>query len=1070
MENTPSENNETKAYSTHPHAHQKDDTSPRSTGIVLFAVRYPYFIVVACLIVFILGVLSAVALPKDLLPISHQPAVQILSFYQGMPVHEVATDLTARIERYTDQAIGIEKQDSKSLEGVSVVRNYFDPKMDLNTAISQSTAMVMSVLRKLPPGTQPPLILPFDPTSSVPLALVAVSGDFPEKHLAEIARYDVRNAILSVSGAMAPTVMGGVERRAIVYLDQKRLNRYNFSPLDVLAKMNSMNTFIPTGDLRMGDTDYQILSNGLAETVSDMNDYPLRSQNGITVSVKDIGQAKDDHAIQTNVVMIDGKRQVYVPIYRQPGANSLSVVDNVKKRMARLEQTLGGITLKVVADQSEFIRHAIHGIAEETLIGGGLAALMVFFFLGNPRATGGILLSIPLALLFALLGLNVSGQTLNAMTLGGLALSIGVLVDNSIVVLENIAKKKEMGAGGLQAAIEGSSEVAMPVMASTLCTLVVLFPIIFLNGISKVLFSALALSVTFAMVGSYFIAMTVIPLFAARFLKERPPQIQDLMAPLRIAQQAVARVTQWYGSLLLRVLRKKWILFAAVVVLLVIGGAAATRMGSELFPRADAGNFVFKARLRSGLRIEETEKFAREMNDKIRQWIPPSDLSMIITNAGLLYGYPAAFTPNTGTQDVFFLIELKEDRKQTSQYYASVIRKKMAEEFPDVDVGMELGGLLTSALNGGLGSPIDVQVIGPDVHVAHQAAESVLPAIKKLRGAVDVRIQQRTDLPELFLNVDRKKAGALGLSVDDVMKSVVSTVSGSFSFNPAIWVDPKTGIDYLFGVQMPTDEVTDIEQLRQTPLTGSHQDRSVPLSRVAQITETKGSSEINHVNLEPVVDIFLDGQGRDVGSLSNDVQKILDQAKWPKGYKVEIRGEIKEMNSTVNDLKGGFLLATILVYLILVIQFKSFKTPAIVLATVPIGVVGIILMLVLTKTYFSIQAAIGAIFMIGIAVANGVLLIEFILHKVHELPSHSDKMFEAAIIDASRLRLRPIMMTSLASILGLVPMALGFGHGSEANIPLGRAVIGGQILATLLTLFLVPTLFMIFGKKSEASK
>lgn len=1037
---------------------------PRSTGIVRFALEYPYFIVVGCLIIAILGVLSLTELPKDLLPSANLPAVQILSFYPGMPVNNVAMSLTSRFELYTGQAIGIERQESKSLTGVSVVRNYFNSTADLNTAIAQTTSLIMSVLRKLPPGTQPPLILPFDPMATMPIALIAVSGDVPKKMLVQYAKFDVDNAVQSVPGAMAPTSMGGAVREALVYLDEKKLQRFNFSPLDVLKKMTALNTFIPTGDVKLGNFDYAILSNGLADTVGEMNNYPLRSENGVEIKVKDVGEAKDSQAIQTNVVEVDGKEQVYVPVYRQPGANTVKVVDEVRGAIKRLEERLHGIKLRLVADQTVFVRHAIDSITEETVVGGGLAALMVLLFLGNPRATLGIMLSIPLSLLTACVGLKSIGATINAMTLGGLALSIGVLVDNSIVVLENIAKKREAGFGGYKAAMEGASEVSMPVLSATLCTLIVLFPVVFLTGISKILFSALALAVTFAMLGSYVCAMTVIPLFAARFLSGRMPHPHELWGPLRITQSWMAKLTQAYGLAVLRVLHKKWALFAAITVALLLGALAAPHLGTELFPHADAGNFVFKVRLASGTRIEETQKVSDELYGKLKQWIDPHDLSMIITNAGVVYGFPAAFTPNTGVQDTFFLIELTEDRKHTTQYYAKIIRDHMAKEYPNYDVGMELGGLLSSALNGGMASPIDVQIEGPDMNQAHGLAEGLLAKIKTMKGVVDARIQQRIDAPELFLDVDREKASKLGLSVDGVMKSVISTVSGSASFDPAIWVDPKSGLDFMFGVQMPEDKVTSLDELREVPLTGPHQDRGVPLSRVAKISEEKGPSEINHVNLVPIVDIFLDSQGRDVGSLSREIQKTLDAQSWPTGYRGVIRGEISEMNSTVKELEGGFLLAAILVYLILVIQFKSWVIPGIVMATVPIGLVGIILMLVLTNTYFSIQAAIGAIFMIGIAVANGVLLIEFILHKVAEQDSKNPESVEAAIIDASRARLRPIMMTSLASILGLVPMAVGVGNGSEANIPLGRAVIGGQLFATLLTLFLVPTLFQMLSR------
>lgn len=1033
-----------------------------SAGIVQFAIDYPYFILVACLILSLLGGLAIQALPKDLLPASNQPAVQILSFYPGMPVDNVEKDLTTRFERYTAQAIGMAHQESRSLSGVTIIRNFFNPEISLDNAIAQTTSLVMSVLRKLPPGTQPPLILPFDPMASVPLALVAVSGDFPEKTLVDLGRYEVGNAVQAIPGAMAPTVMGGTERQIIVYLDPNKLKTYNFSPLDILNRMTQLNTFIPTGDVKIGKLDYQILSNGLADRVSDMNSFPLRSENGVTVPLSQVGEARDAAKIQTNIVMVDGKRQVYVPIYRQPGANSIRVVDQVKQAMEKLESRLHGFTLKVVADQSTFIRHAIESIAEETLIGGGLAALMVFLFLGNPRATFGILLSIPLSLFSAFLGLKASGQTLNAMTLGGLALSIGVLVDNSIVVLENISRKQQEGLSPLQAALEGGSEVAMPVLASTLSTLVVLFPVVFFEGISKTLFSALAKSVTFAMIGSYLTAMTVIPLFASKFIRQE----RELPQILKKMQQLLENLSQMYGELLRIVLNKKKILFSAITFILLLGCVLAPQIGTELFPRADAGNLILKVRLPSGTRIEESEAFAKEMNTQLKTWIPASDLSMIITNIGLIYGFPAAYTPNAGTQDMFFNIELTADRTKTSQYYAQEIRKKIADLYPHIEIGIELGGLLTSALNGGLSAPIDIQFEGPDLREASQLATQLAGQIKSLKGSTDIRIQQRFDSPQLNLEVDRKEAGKLGLTVDEVMKNVVSSVSSSTSFNPSIWVDPKSGIDYLFGVQFHESDINNFEELMSIPLTGRHQERSIPLRRIATLKKSTGPNEVHHENLSSVIDLYLDAQGRDIGSLSRSIQKLIQQTQFPKGYSASIRGEIKEMQSAVSSLQSGFILSAILVYLILVIQFKSFKLPAIVMGTIPIGVVGIILMLVSTHTYFSIQAAIGGIFMIGIAVANGVLLIEFILHQTHDLAQRS---LDSAIIMASQARLRPILMTSLASILGLVPMAIGLGHGSEANIPLGRAVIGGQIFSTLLTLFLVPVLFKTFWKKGSES-
>lgn len=1040
-----------------------DPAEPNKSSLSRFAVENPHFIIVACLLAMILGGMSLLLLPKDLLPSANLPAVQILSFYPGMSVERVDKNLTARFERYTGQAIGLERQESRSLSGVSVVRNFFGSSTDLNTAISQTTSLVMSVLRRLPPGTQPPLILPFDPMASTPLALVAVSGDKTEKDLYDSARYDVRNTIQSVTGAMAPTVMGGAERQIVVYLDPEKVKRRNFSPLNIAEKLTKLNTFIPSGNIKIGDRDLQILSNGIVDQVSEMNDFPMRSNNEVPVFLNELGEARDASKIQTNIVMIDGRRQVYVPVYRQPGSNSIQIIDDVKGALAKLESRLDGIKLKLVADQSSFIRKAIASITEEAMLGGGLAALLVFVFLGSFRATTAIMLSLPLSLLCAFMGLKAVGETINAMTLGGLALSIGVLVDNSIVVLENISRKLELGYSRTNAAIIGAQEVAMPVLASTLATLVVFFPVFFLQGITKVLFSSLAKAVCFAMLGSFLAAVCVIPLFSSRFLT--PPQSSaEQKGILGWISRGIDALCSIYGRSLRFALTHKSILLGAVMFLLIAAGLLARGIGTELFPRADSGNFVINARLPSGTRIEKTEERAKAVEESIREWIPSSDLEMIIGNLGVYYGFPAAFTPNSGPQDFFLNIQLKEHRKNSSQHYARIVREKMKAVYPEVEVGIELGGLLTSALNGGLKSPIDIQIQGPKSHVSEKLAKELSDRIRAVSGIIDVRVQQRFDSPQIKLDVDRRKAGALGLTIDEVAKNVVSALNGSSVFNPAIWVDPSSGIDYLLGVQFPEAKFTSTADLLRIPITGHLQERSVPLSRVASVTEQLGPTELNHVNLQPVIDVYADAQGKDIGAVSREVQSVLNQIKMPAGYTGRIRGEVSQMNAAVASLGGSFFLAAILVYLILVVQFRSFLLPGIIMAVLPIGLSGIVITLALTKTYFSIQAAIGAIFMIGIAVANGVLLIEFILHKVEELEN-----FDMAIVEAAKIRLRPILMTSLASMLGLLPMAIGLGHGSEANIPLGRAVIGGQFVSTILTLFVVPALFQLLAKKKKGT-
>lgn len=1032
--------------------------------LVAMSLNNPHFIIVICLVIIILGSLSLLRLPKDLLPAANLPAIQILSFYAGMPVEDVEKNLSSRFERYTGQAIGIERQESKSLVGVSIVKNFFGSNIDLNSAISQTTSLVMSVLRRLPPGTQPPLILPFDPMAAEPLALVAVSGNGTIEHSYDIARYDVRNAIQSVPGAMAPTVMGGTQREVVIYLDPNKLQQFNFSPMNVLDTLSHLNTFIPSGDVKIGQYDYQIVSNGLAANIADMNNFPLRADNGVTVLLNQIGQAKDAGQIQTNVVTIDGKQQVYVPIYRQPGGNSLQVVDQVKQAIAKLSTQLNGITLSVVSDQTIFIRHAINSIAEEALIGGGLAALMIFLFLANPRATFGIMLTLPLSLLIAILGLKITNQTINAMTLGGLALSIGVLVDNAIVVLENISKKLESDKSAYHAALEGASEVAMPVFASTLATLIVLFPVVFLSGIVKILFSALAISVMFAMIGSYFLSMTVMPLFARYFLyntaRSNDSSFFNLMNSL------MSKMTESYGKALQFALHFRKRILLATLIFFMLGLCLTPYIGTELFPRADSGNLILNLRLPSGTRIEQTTAFSQTIEKQLGQIIEPHDLKMIIVNAGVYYGFPAAFTPNVGPQDVFFDVELTDNRQHTSQYYAKIIRRMIAQQYPQVEMSVQLGGLLTSALNNAAKAPIDVQFEGPSLQQMILLAQQLIPSIKKLPGAVDVHVQERNDAPIINLQIDRQKAMSMGITTEDVIKNVASAVAGSSTFDSSnIWVDPKTGIDYLMGVQFSQNQINNFNDLNNIPIRADDRNRTVPLNNVATLSMIHGPTQINHVNYKPVVDLYLDAQDRDIGGLSKDVQKILNNTHLPFGYTATIRGEIAAMNNAVNSLGGGFLLAAVLVYLVLVVQFRSFLLPSIIMTAVPLGLIGIILMLLVTHTYFSIQAAIGAIFMIGIAVANGVLLIEFITHHTKQ-----NDQFDNAIIVGAKARLRPIIMTSLAAILGLVPMAIGVGHGAEANIPLGRAVIGGVIFSTLSSLFIVPILYRCIMQSSHRNQ
>ncbi len=1034
-----------------------------SKGLAGFSIRNAHLTIVCFIALVLLGSVSAYLIPKDLLPAGHTAAVQILSFYPGMPVENVEQEITFPYERYSGQAVGMKSQDSHSLTGVSIVRNYFQPNTDLSTAIAQTGSLVMSVLRKLPPGTQPPLILPFDPMASQPLAIATIDGENKsEAELQDAGRYLVTNAIQSVPGAMAPTVMGGKLRQANILLDGQKLSEFNLSPLRVTEKLEAMNSFIPAGDVNLGDFNYQLRSNAMFKSLDEINGFYLRSRFGTIIRVKDVARAEDGAARQTNIVTVNGKKQVYIPIYRQLGANSLEVIDSVRSSLQSLEAALRGYKLTVINDQTVFIRKAIDAIALEGVIGGGLAALMIYLFLGSGRATIAVLLTLPISIIGAIAVLKAFGHSLNIMSLGGLALSIGVLVDNAIVVVEVIMAKQQEGLSPKQAALIGAREVAMPVLASTVATLVVFLPVLFLKGVVETLFTSLSLAVIAALSISYYAAMMIVPLYAANFM----PNVQIAKdGLLGVFQRFFLRVTIAYGkSLRWTLARSRTILKISLISHAAVAILLLPLIGTELFPRADAGNFSINLRGKTGLRVERMAELSEKVQAKLREVIPPHDLKMLLSNTGVFYGYSAAFTRNSGPQDAFINVELTEDRTHSSQEYARIIRRDFPALFPDTTFSLELGGLLSSALNGGMVSPIDVQVSGLDPRESLKIANRLLPKISALAGAVDMRIQQRFDAPVLEINMDRHKVSNFGLTPDIVVKNLVSAVSNSSSYNQQVWVDPRTGIDYQLGVQYPENTFLNREQILSIPVTSPDQERSIKLKNLVWLSSSTSATEINHNNLAPTIDIYVDSQGRDVGGLSSAIQKLVDEEKLIPGYKVDVRGEISEMKHSMSALAFGFLMAASLIYLILVAQFRSFLMPAIIMTNVPKGIVGVIIVLACTNTYFSIQAAIGCIFVIGVSVSHSVLLLEFILEKVKHSATRED-----GIIEASMARLRPITMTSLASILGLLPMALGLGHGAEANISLGRAVIGGQLLSTFLNFYLLPCLYHRVTEKDAKS-
>lgn len=1047
-------------------------------GLVRFALRNPHAVVVLALTILLIGVTSFLRTPADILPTFKTPAVQILTLYPGMPSEVMEADITTRLERWTGQSNGVARQESKSMVGVSVVQDFFRPDIDPNTAMSQVTSLAMSDLYYLPPGTIPPMVMPFDPTANIPLALLSVSSpQLDETALYDVAYFQLRNRLQGITGVIAPAVYGGKLRRILAYVDRDKLASRNLSPMDVVKSIRDYNLMIPTGNAKFGDIDYQINANSMAPKVEDLNDFPVQVKaNGAPIFVRDVATAEDSAQIQTNVVRINGRRQVYIPIYRQPGANTIAVVDGLRATihdiLARLPK---GVTLNVVMDQSVYVREAVANLQHEGLLGAALAALMVLVFLGSLRSTVIVMISLPLSILAAFIGLAATGQSLNSMTLGGIAIAVGLLMDQSIIVIENTHRHLHLGKPPLQAALDAAVEVSTPVLIITVTIIVTFLPVVFLTGIAQYLFAPLALSVALALGASYLLAMTVVPVCCSRFLKAVTPPGEDpvesaggarreeppvrggfLEWSTRAYLRFRARYEHWLGA----ALRRRWLVLGGTGLAFAASLLLLPHLGQELFPQVDAGQLTVRVRLPSGTRVEKTEAVVAEIEQAVRKEIPERDLQMVISNIGVLYDWPAAYTPNSGPMDAFLNLQLTDHRSHSAQEYAERLRRTLGERFPGVEFSYDTGGLLTTALNFGLPSPINIQVEGNKLDVAADLAEQIRARVAQVPGTADVRIQQKLDYPQIGINVDRVKAAYLGLTQEDVVKNVVTALNSSVNFAPAFWIDHKNGNHYFIGAQYREAAIRSLETLEELPITGPKQNTPVLLKQLATFDRTTAPAEVQHHNITRVIDVYANVSGRDVGRTAADIERAIADLRPPEGYFIRMRGEVASMRESFAGLGFGLLMAVALVYLVMVVLFRSFIDPLIVLIAVPLGFMGVLAILWATRTALSIQSLMGVMMMIGIAVSFNVLLTDL----ANRLRAEG-RSWEEAVRMAAGIRLRPKLMTALAAVLGLVPMAVAGG----ANIPLARAVIGGVVVATVLTMFVLPVLYTMVKERTDAS-
>lgn len=1076
------------------------ETETQASWLVRVSVGNPYFVIVMALFIAVIGAVCVSRIPVDLLPAYKTPAVQVLTLYPGMPSEFVDRGMTWRLERWLTQAEGVERQESRSMIGVSIIRNYFRDDIDSNTALSQISALALSDMYYLPPGTIPPMTMLFDPTASLPTALVAASSDtLNETEVYDLSYFNVRSFLSGTPGVIAPAVFGGRLRRIYIYCDRDKLLAYNLTLMDVQKAVKEGNLLLPTGDAKFGNYDYMVNIENLMPKVDDFNRIPIKVVDGQPILIRDIGEAKDSYAIQTNAVRISrsspdpaknwkSRRQVYIPIYRRPGANTIQVVEGVKESIPDIKSRLPGrgpeeLDLTVVADQSVYVRENINGLLWEAGLGGVLASLMILVFLGSIRSTGVIALTIPLSALAAVIGLYFTGQTLNAMTLGGLALVMGRLVDDALVDVENTFRHLEMGKPPRRAALDSATEIALPVLVATITTVAVFLPVVFLYGMGKYLFAPLAWTVTLAMFASYFLSRTISPAYCAYFLRAEHDSAKRFWL-FRVFDRGYERYRDSFGRTLRRALGHPYLVVLSCLLAFAASFLLYPRIGKELFPRIDAGQFLIGVRAPAGTRIEKTEEITQRAEAIIQREVPEHDRKMIVTNIGVLYDWPAGYTPNAGTMDATMLVELtpKNERKTLAQEYAGRLREVLRRELPEVQFYFDTGGLISSALNFGLPSPINIQIEGRNLKKQYAIAEELKRLVAEVPGAVDVRIQEALDYPILNIESDRTKMLYLGVTQETVAKNIMSATNSSTNFDPAFWLDSVMGNHYFVGVTYREGDITR-QSLRDTPIGRAANGQPILFQDVSRVAEETAPVEISHLNLARVFNLYANVADRDVGSVAADIQKKLDA--WGKpvhgatikvpswavpnpdkpgetlsGFTVRMRGEVASMQESFASLGFGLLLAILLIYLIMVAQFRSFLDPFIILFAVPLGFIGVLIMLYLTGTTLNVQSFMGVIFTVGIDVSNSVLLVEFANRLQRERGLGAlEAAHEAAVV-----RLRPILMTSLAAVIGLLPMAL---RGGEANTPLARAVIGGLVASTLLTRFAVPCLYAIVKRRNE---
>jgi multidrug efflux pump subunit AcrB len=1047
--------------------------------IVRLALRRPYTFIVAAILLLILGPVTILRTPTDIFPNIDIPVVTVIWGYIGLSPEEMSNRIVYSYERsLTTTVNNIEHIESQSLNGLGLVKIYFQPGVQVDNAVAQVTAISQTVIRSYPPGTTPPLVIQYN-ASTVPILQLALSSQrLSEQQLFDLGVNFLRVGLVSVPGVAIPYPFGGKQRQVQVDLNATALQAKGLSPADVVNALGQQNLILPAGTAKIGRFEYQVDMNGSPQTVQELNDLPIKTVGNSTIYIRDVAYVRDGNPPQTNIVRVDGKRAVLMSIQKNGNASTLDIISRIKALLPKIQAGLPPeMNIRPASDQSLFVNAAIQGVVHEAIIAACLTGVMILIFLGSWRSTLIITVSIPLSILTSIIVFSALGETINIMTLGGLALAVGILVDDATVEIENINRNINQGKEIQQAILDGASQIAVPAFVSTLCICIVFAPMFLLTGVARYLFVPLAEAVSFAMLASYLLSRTVVPTMAKYLLVAQTGEVREKARtsrnPLVLAQQkfesGFERLREKYHGLLGACIRHRRGFAICFFAACALSFALLPWVGEDFFPKVDSGEFKLHVRAATGTRIEETAALCDRVENEIRQQIPPSELVTIIDNVGLPYsGINLSYSNSApiGPGDADILVELAHDHHPTEKYVHD-LRLRLVRDFPGVTFYELPADIVTQILNFGLPAPIDVQVVGRNLLANRSFADKLMNRLKFVAGTADLRIQQPFDQPKLHIDVDRTKAQQIGFTQRDVAQNLLISLSGSWQTSPAFWLDPKNGVSYNIAAQTPQYKVSTLQDLENIPVTGPQSSQSEIMASLASFSRGAEMGVVSHYDVQPVIDIYGSVQGRDLGGVAREITPIIEQSRkeLPRGSDIIVRGQIETMRSSFRGLLAGLVFSILLVYLLIVINFQSWLDPFVILMALPAALAGIVWFLFVTHTTISVPALTGSIMCMGVATANSILVISFAKERLREGMDSA-----GAALSAGFTRFRPVIMTALAMIIGMLPMSLGLGEGGEQNAPLGRAVIGGLLFATVATLFFVPVFFsMMHGRRRQGA-